>query len=283
MKPKKYFLTQLFQRNVFAARKISLTLKFDSSPSLLLRVPFDAKHEFEVFKQVNKVSSLDKVIKSSIPKTKVYDKPFPLIAQTWINGRKVFLSENSGKVASWVSVLHQKTTIRSSPNLNNHLLAVIKRVSPVLSIGELNKLKLSLAQTMNVLNKEVCFCHGDLTPFNILDQDGKIFVIDWEDFEPSAHYLYDLIHFRFFEERMKVTSLENTDVESFVEKVLNPNADLFKYYYKNVKREQLDAYFPFYLANRLMKYKDSLKVGVWKKKYYDFYLKLLKHYLGSHM
>jgi len=278
-----YYLSQLFQRNFLATKKIVLTFKSKNNPSLLLRIPNDLKKEFKVFTEMNRVGDLNKKIRASIPFTKYYEKPFSVFVQKWIEGEKVFLSKNNSEIASWSSSLHKCTTVRNSLLLENHLLDIIKRISKFLSAKEINKLKTKKLLAMKILDKEICFCHGDFTPANVLNSGKQIFVIDWEDYELFGYYLYDLLHFRFFEERMKVSSLKKIKLSLFISKVLDSQSKLYVKYYKNISSEQLETYFPFYLANRLLKYQEALKSGVWKQKYYDFYLKTLKYYLGLQM
>ena len=211
-----YYLSQLFLRNEFVCRKIVLTLKSRASPSLLFRVPYDKMKEFDVYEKMCGVSVLSDLVGSCIPETRKYVFPFPMVVQRWVVGEKFFLGVGDVcKLSLWISDLHKRTMVEGLV-LKDHLSSIIVGVSPFLLVKELKVLNKFFADAMLVLDESVCFCHGDLTPMNVLVEKGNIYIIDWEDYEESCHYLYDLLHFRFFEERMKFSSLKNVNLKIFV-------------------------------------------------------------------
>ena len=108
---KKYYLSQLFQRNEFSTRKISLSFKDESVPRVVLRIPNDTKKEKEVFEQVDSIRKKLFVSKVHVPERQIYIKPYFFVAEQWIPGQKLFLERKnfSKEIACFLSEIHKAT------------------------------------------------------------------------------------------------------------------------------------------------------------------------------
>jgi len=162
--------------------------------------------------------------------------------------------------------------ILSGKDLSGYFKDIVERFLNLYVLEDsLRNSILSLADelgNLDDLKMPLIFQHGDLTPDNVLDCDGKIKVIDWGNFKKINLPLFDLLVF--LQRWSRIRNIDFIDKYRFVfDKYLAGfgidknllKALVFAYYLLDFmrKKEQMETYDKEYLALRLEEIKNDFK------------------------
>lgn len=271
---RKLLASQTFHRGKNSPRKIIISRKGCSHPDFILRVPespdSNIKKETEILEDFRKKSD----IKKFIPWTKYYEYPFISNAQEWVLGQRYLDSSNPQKVnmaVNFLKLIQKETSRKNQKDFKQHISEF--------SLPESLKKKAN-----DELKPITCFSHGDFSPTNIIISSDGLRIVDWEDFNFKSYPLYDPTHFVFMEEILKKKSFPTPDsfFNSLKQSLLsNQLLDTYRKKVFHFTNSEMDLYIPFYLYQRLQRYKSALKLGHWKKRYLILYEGLLEEALNS--
>ena len=103
-------------------------------------------------------------------------------------------------------------------DLNYLLRSTDKRIPQ----GMLKKLNRLIENTNEFMSTEMCFSHGDFTPWNMFEEDHKLNIYDWELSSPLRPLAFDAFHF-IIQQGILVERKSWKDIKKELELKLNEN------------------------------------------------------------
>lgn len=227
-------------------------MRSNSSPIAVCKIFTEDEiyHSKERFKR--EVSALKKHSGSIAPKV-LYQKNSKILVYNYVEGTGIHLFSpkliDINHVKNALNILHSTSITDSKPkksDVTSFYQTIAKRYRqsklayPQKLIDSLLSLSHQQEELLDAYNDHIAYVHGDLIPPNLIYQNNKIILIDWEYYRPELIF-FDYQYFNYYAKAHKLSlkiELEN-DLQLFYNKLVDVLERLWRYGY-SLKNKKID-------------------------------------------